>query len=206
MQKSPEGFNRIAREVFAPIYPVIAARLLEWSGTEDGWTLDIGSGPGMLAIALAQKSSLRCVALDSDPAMAAICRRNCAEDGLFALVDPVVADVHRMPLKDGSIALAVSRGSLFFWDDRPRAFREVERVLRPGGVAFIGGSFGSAALRDEIFAEMRRRNPRWDEDVQRRSGELPRSLLLQELKASGVAHYCIREEEAGWWVEIRKFR
>jgi SAM-dependent methyltransferase len=204
MSKGPEGFNRIAREVFAPIYPVIAARLLEWSGTKDGWTLDIGSGPGMLAIALARESSLRCVALDSDPAMAAFCRRNTAEDGVSALVDPVVADVHRIPLKDGSIALAVSRGSIFFWDDRPRAFCEIERVLRPGGVAYVGGSFGSAPLRDEIFAEMRRRNPHWDEDLKHRSERASPDVLLRELRESGVAAYRIREEEAGWWVEIRK--
>ncbi|MDN7024951.1 class I SAM-dependent methyltransferase [Methanoculleus sp. FWC-SCC1] len=204
MGGSPEGFNRIAREVFAPIYPVIADRLLGWSGARDGLALDIGSGPGLLGFALARKSNLSCIALDSDPAMAAICRRNAAEEGLSTRICPVLADVHRMPLKADSIALAVSRGSVFFWGDRSCAFREIERVLRPGGVAYVGGSFGSAPLRDEIFAEMRRRNPHWDEDVQRRSGSLPHSLLFQELEKSGVAASRIREEEAGWWVEIRK--
>ncbi len=204
MQKSAEGFNRIAREVFAPIYPVIAHRLLGWSGIRSGRCMDIGSGPGLLAIALARESGLPCIALDSDPAMALFTRENTAGSGVESLVDPIVADVHTMPVKSGTIALAVSRGSLFFWADRAHAFAEIERLLSPGGVAYIGGSFGSAPLREAIFAKMRRKNPRWDEDIQRRSGSLPESLLMEELEESGVAVYCIREEEAGWWVEIRK--
>jgi len=85
-----------------------------------------------------------------------------------------------------------------------QAFREIERVLRPGGVAFVGGSFGTAELRDNIFAEMRRRNPNWDRDVARRSGQATPDLLRRELAASAVAGSRIREEEAGFWVEIRK--
>lgn len=204
MRKSAAGFNRIAREVFAPIYPVIARRLLGWSGIRGGRCMDIGSGPGLLAIALAWETGRPCIALDADPAMALFARENAGEGRVGSLVDPIVADVHKMPVKSGTIALAVSRGSLFFWDDRSCAFAEIERLLSPGGVAYIGGSFGSAPLRESIFTEMRRRNPHWDKDLQRRSGSLPESLLLQELERSGVVHYTIREEEAGWWVEIRK--
>lgn len=166
--------------------------------------MDIGSGPGLLAIALAREAGRPCIALDADPAMALFARENAAESHVGSFIDPIVADVHRMPVASGSIALAVSRGSLFFWDDRSCAFAEIERLLSPGGVAYIGGSFGSAPLRESIFTEMRRRNPHWDEDIRRRSGSLPESLLLEDLEKSGVAQYCIRKEEAGWWVEIRK--
>jgi len=79
-----------------------------------------------------------------------------------------------------------------------------DRVLRPGGAAFVGGSFGTAALRNDIFREMRLRNPDWDRDVARRSGGATPDLLRRELVASGVAHSRVREEEAGLWVEIRK--
>lgn len=199
MKRSAEGLARIAREVFAPIYPVIAEQALAWSGVRDGFALDIGSGPGLLSVALAEKSNLSIIALDTDPAMARIARENTGDR-----VIPVIGDVHCMPLEDDSISLAVSRGSIYFWKDRSKAFHEIERVLRPGGVAFVGGSFGTPALRDEIFAEMRRRNPDWDSDVARRSGGATPDTLRTELAASGVAHGRVRQEEEGLWVEIRK--
>ena len=202
MKKSAEGFARIAREVFAPVYPVIAEQVLAWSGIRDGLCLDLGSGPGLLSVALAEKSNLAVIALDADPAMARIAQETAA--GRTDRIAPVIGDVHSMPVRDDTASLIVSRSSLFFWEDRVRAFREIERVLRPGGVAFVGGSFGTAALRDTIFAQMRRRNPNWDRDVARRSGQATPHQLRRELAASAVACSRIREEEAGFWVEIRK--
>ena len=202
MKRSAEGFARIAREVFAPIYPVIAEQALEWSGIRDGFALDIGSGPGLLAVALAERSNLSVIALDADPAMSRIAQKTAAD--LPARVIPVTGDVHCMPLRDDSVSLAVSRGSIYFWEDRPQAFREIERVLRPGGVAFVCGSFGTPEIKKAIFAEMRRRNPNWDDDVARRSGQATPETLRRELRESGLAHARIREEEEGMWVEIRK--
>ena len=202
MTKSAEGFARIAREVFAPIYPVIAEQVLAWSGIQSGLALDLGSGPGFFAAALVEKSELSVIALDADPAMARIAQKTAA--GYRDRMIPVIGDVHCMPIRDGVVSLIVSRGSIYFWEDRPQAFREIERVLRPGGAAFVGGSFGTAALRNDIFREMRLRNPDWDRDVARRSGGATPDLLRRELVASGVAHSRVREEEAGLWVEIRK--
>ena len=203
-KKSAEGFTRIAREVFAPIYPVIAEQVLAWSGIQDGLCLDLGSGPGLLSVALAEKSNLSVIALDADPAMAPIAQETAIANGLADRVAPVIGDVHCMPVRDNTTSLIVSRGSIFFWKDRVQVFREIERVLRPGGAAYVGGSFGTAALRDEIFAEMRRRNPNWDRDIARRSRMATPDTLRRELAASGVASSRIREEEAGFWVEIRK--
>ena len=204
MKKSAEGFTRIAREVFAPIYPVIAEQVLAWSGIRDGLSLDLGSGPGLLSAALAEKSGLSVIALDTDPAMARIAHETAAGHGCADRITPITGDVHCMPVRDDTVSLIVSRGSIFFWKDRVRAFQEIERVLRPGGIALIGGSFGTPALRGTIFTEMRRRNPDWDRDVARRSGWATPEVLLRELVASGVALYRIRKEEEGLWVEIRK--
>lgn len=202
MTKSAEGFARVAREVFAPIYPVIAEQALAWSGIRGGIALDLGSGPGLLSVALAKKSDLFVVALDADPAMSRIARTTA--DGCAGRVIPVTGDVHCMPLCDNTVSLVVSRGSIYFWEDRPRAFLEIERVLRPGGVAYVGGSFGTPELREAIFTEMRRRNPNWDQDVARRSGRATPDTLQKELAESGVGHARIREEEEGMWVEIKK--
>ncbi len=202
MTKSAEGFARIAREVFAPIYPVIARQVLTWSGIHEGLCLEIGSGPGLLSVALAAKSNLSIIALDVDPAMARIARETAA--GCAGRITPVMGDVHCMPVRDNSVSLIASRGSIYFWKDRPQAFREIWRVLRPGGAAFVGGSFGTSKLQETIFTKMRQQNPDWDRDVARRSGGATPGVLRRELAASRVAYSRIREEEAGLWVEIRK--
>jgi len=202
MTKSAEGFARVAREVFAPIYPAIAGQVLAWSGIWEGLALDLGSGPGFLAAALAEKSSLSVIALDTDPATARIVQKTGADHP--GRVTPAIGDVHCMPIRDGTVSLIVSRGSIYFWEDRPQAFREIERVLRPGGAAFVGGSFGTLEIQETVFTEMRRRNPDWDRDIARRKGRATPDMLRRELAASGVVHSGIREEEAGLWVEIRK--
>lgn len=48
MKMDPHEFDRIARGVFAPVYPVIAAQILDRTGIRKGVCLDIGCGGGYL--------------------------------------------------------------------------------------------------------------------------------------------------------------
>jgi SAM-dependent methyltransferase len=61
-----------------------------------------------------------------------------------------------MPFPDNSVDLVVSRGSIFFWNDPVQGLKEVYRVLRPGGKAYIGGGAGSgypAAAVDKLIQQ-----------------------------------------------------
>jgi len=203
-KKSAEGFTRIAREVFALSTLLSQNRCLHGPEYRTVSALTSEAAPASSRLRLLEKSNLSVIALDADPAMAPIAQETAIANGLADRVAPVIGDVHWMPVRDATTSLIVSRGSIFFWKDRVQVFREIERVLRPGGAAYVGGSFGTAALRDEIFAEMRRRNPNWDRDIARRSRMATPDTLRRELAASGVASSRIREEEAGFWVEIRK--
>jgi arsenite methyltransferase len=42
-----------------------------------------------------------------------------------------------IPLADGSIDKALAVNSVYFWPDRPSAFRELRRVLAPGGLVAL---------------------------------------------------------------------
>jgi ubiquinone/menaquinone biosynthesis C-methylase UbiE len=128
------------------------------------------------------------------------------EAGLSGRVSPLLADVQSLPFADNSVDLFVSRGSIFFWEDRPGVFSGVYRALAPGGAAYLGGSFGTIALRQEIFARMREENPHWDRDVARRGASAPPEDLLRDLRAAGVPSSGIKKEETGFWVEIKKSR
>jgi ubiquinone/menaquinone biosynthesis C-methylase UbiE len=204
MTRDPEEFNHISKIIFSPIYPVIARRMLALSEQNEGVCLDAGTGPGMLACAIARESNMEVLAIDNDPRMLPIALRNVAEQHLLGRVIPMIGDIHCLPLNDNSIDLIVSRGSVFFWNNRPIAFREIERVLKSNGTAYVGGGFGTVDLMEKIFAAMREINPEWDENVRKRSARASPETLLEELRSSGIEHFSIQKEETGFWVEIVK--
>lgn len=100
--------------------------------------LEIGCGPGRLALSLTRRYGLDVTGVDLDPAMIERARANARADGRG---DPspsfLVGDVASLPLPDGSFDVVVSTLSMHHWDDRAAGLAEVGRVLRPGGRALI---------------------------------------------------------------------
>jgi ubiquinone/menaquinone biosynthesis C-methylase UbiE len=99
----------------------------------EGMLLDAGCGPGQLAIAIGRRfPGLKVTGLDNNRDMIAAARRNVARAGTRNVsIQP--GDVHRLPAVDGSIDFVTSTLSLHHWQDAPRAFAEIFRVLKPGG-------------------------------------------------------------------------
>ncbi|MDD3071012.1 MAG: class I SAM-dependent methyltransferase [Methanoculleus horonobensis] len=195
--------DAIAKGPFAPIYPVVARQVIETCGITEGRCVDVGCGPGHLAMALCSETRLAIDALDPSADMLAIARRNFQEAGLGGRICPVCGDVHDLPYGDGSVDLVVSRGSLFFWDDRVRAFSEIQRVLRPGGRTFVGGGFGTAALKAAITAKMHEIDPEWEEKAAGRLASKNRDAIRRDLERAGISACEIRQGEAGFWIVMR---
>ena len=100
--------------------------------------LDVGAGPGGLAVALAaQFPSARITTADVDPAMSARAVARVRGEGLADHVEVVVADVAALPMPDACLDLVTSSFSVHHWPDAPGGFAEIRRVLRPGGRAII---------------------------------------------------------------------
>ena len=203
-EKQARAFDETATTVFAPIYPVIAGQILERTKKRAGTALDIGSGPALLAIALVKQSDLRVFALDYSPMMLMIASEHIRASGLVKRVTPVFGDVHEIPFEDGTVDLVVSRGSWFFWDDLCNAFLEIHRILTPGGCAHIGGGFGNATLKEQIFVTMRTRKPDWDNEVQGRFQRNNPEYIKNQFQKAGISSYRLIQDESGFWAVIRK--
>jgi len=207
MQIDAKKFDTMAREIFAPAYPLIASQAVERTGISEGVCLDIGCGGGYLGLALAQTTDLFVRFFDQSGEMLDIVRGNVAARGLEDRTDILSGTAESIPLPDGSVNLAISRGSVFFWDRVP-AFREINRVLAPGGMSYIGGGFGSAEVKAEIDRKMEDRShdgPPWREWVAKRLGPDAPAEFEKELRSAGIEDFEIdRSDDKGLWIIIRK--
>lgn len=188
---------------FATMYPLLARQFVEDYGITGGRCLDIGTGGGPLLIELGKITELELVGLDIDPEALVLAAENARRHGL----DPSRfswhrGDVHALPLPSGFADLAVSRGSIPFWDDHTCAFQEIHRVLRPGGLAVIGGGFSRYQSTEEIS----RMRPAWarKDNPEKRARWLHPEFLENSLKQAGVACFDIAEDFSGTWAVIRK--
>lgn len=96
--------------------------------------LDLATGTGDLARALAAAGARRVVAVDFTPAMLAAARRKIGADGAArGRVALCAGDALRLPFADGAFDCAVNGFLLRNVADLPRALAELHRVLAPGG-------------------------------------------------------------------------
>jgi SAM-dependent methyltransferase len=123
--------GRLYRGVANDVVAELAARGRSRRAT----ILDLGCGPGDLALELAHRlRDARIVGLDLSPSMMQIAARHATTDGRLRFV---VGDATALPFSDGTVDVVVSTLSLHHWSDPAAVFYEIARVLRPGGVALV---------------------------------------------------------------------
>ena len=204
-KKNAIKMDYIAKTVFAPIYPVIARNALDITGITKGICLDMGSGPAMLAMAVAREApELKVVAFDSSEDSREIATENIREADLAERVSTATGDVHAIPFEDGYANLIVSRGSMFFWKDLKDAFKEIYRVLAPNGATYIGGGFGSLALKEQVISGMLKVDPKWDCYAKKKSDDDGIKRFEKMFTALGCSNYKIIDDETGFWIVLKK--
>lgn len=105
------------------------------AGLRPGETvLDLGSGAGFDCLLASGKvgSAGRVIGVDMTDAMLEKSRANAGKAGLTN-VEFRKGDIETLPVDDDSVDVAISNCVLNLVPDKDRAFREIHRVLRPGG-------------------------------------------------------------------------
>ena len=158
VMKDAESYDRFIEEKLVRTYPQTARRIICEYGITEGRCLDIGCGTGRLEIELAKISKLQIIGLDINPSFVGFARKKVCDASLSDRVKFLAGDVHYLPFWDNSVDLIISRGSLPAWTDRVRAFQEIYRVLKTGGLAFLGGRYLYAPEEYKITMEELRDN------------------------------------------------
>ncbi|MFA7148725.1 MAG: class I SAM-dependent methyltransferase, partial [Syntrophomonadaceae bacterium] len=115
------------------------------------------------------------------------------------------ADVCKgLPLADNFADFIISRGSIWFWEDKAKGLAEIYRVLKIGGTALIGGGFGRY-VPDTMRARLSetRKNTLEKKGVKRLSLEEMEALALE----AGIPSFKVMHDapgDKGRWIEIHK--
>ncbi len=143
--ESKRKLNRFMFDIIAPKYHITTRALS--LGRDEVWKnelisgldaekplvcLDLATGPGDLAVLLAQRyPEARIVGLDLSEEMIAIAKRNHEEKGF----EFHCGDICELPFEDGFADVVTGGYALRNVPDLDLALREINRVLKPGGVA-----------------------------------------------------------------------
>jgi SAM-dependent methyltransferase len=204
------GYDVGAAPRFQKVYENICRQLVDDYGVVGGVALDIGCGPGQMTVALAQMTELHVIGVDIEPEAIEVAGGHAQEAGLGDRCRFVCADAHSLPFPDDYADLIVSRGTLPFLRDQALAIREVYRVLKPGGVAFLGGGMGRYTPEEEA----RKLYPKgvspetalgWGPGQTRAESIFPFPVTSFEtlMTRAAISDYRVISE-GGRWVEIRK--
>jgi len=134
----------------AKIYSVIVARspvmrdfyreVTEeiFSKLSSGRILDIGTGPGYVPLEIARGSqNLEVKAIDISSAMVMIASKNAKDAGLSRRVQFKYGSAGSIPYGDGYFDLIISTLSFHHWAKPRECLKEIHRVLKSGGKAWI---------------------------------------------------------------------
>ncbi len=100
--------------------------------------LELGAGTGYFSLNLLQAGVIsQATCTDISQGMVDALTRNA--DALGLEVDARVADAEALPFEDGSFDLVLGHAVLHHLPDLDQAWREIHRVLAPGGVAVFAG-------------------------------------------------------------------
>ena len=97
------------------------------------WLADLCCGMGGAALQWVAEYGCRVVAVDWSRQALEICRRDATGAGLAERLHCVTGDITRPLFADNSFHAVVSIDGFYFGVDLPWLYREVFRVLRPGG-------------------------------------------------------------------------
>jgi SAM-dependent methyltransferase len=138
--------------------------------------VDLGSGGGLDVFLAAEKvgPTGRAIGIDMTPEMIDLARRNASkrkEAGTTENVEFHLATIDALPLPDASVDCVISNCVINLAPDKPAVFREIARVLKPGGRLAVS----DIALKKPLPAEL-------GQDIMAYVGCIAGAILIEDYR------------------------
>jgi SAM-dependent methyltransferase len=132
--------------------PIVLPVLYQMNLAPDDNVLDVGCGAGWLVRMIAERvPEGRVIGMDISDEMVRHARRNyvAIENAMF-----VIGGVDEIPWDANFFTHAISVESAYYWPDPARGLREIQRVLREGGSAWILINYFQENVYSHQFAKL----------------------------------------------------
>jgi len=188
--------------LWARIYPFIADQILSHYLKRDGDVLEWGPFSGGISFALLdRKPGIKITIAVESPEVFSVMETELSERQLTGKIRLMKSALVPLVYADSSFDLVFIRGGYFFLDPEGESLREIFRVLKQGGIAFVGGGYGEGTppeIIDEIAGESRILNDRL--------GRIRVSVneLEKMIGRSGLKPHIRVVEEGGLWLLFNK--
>lgn len=200
---------------YKPIYGFIARQITEKLNVNTGTAIEVGSVSGLLSVAMARITSFKIYAMDISPEMCQIASESIEREGFIDRITPKLGDVHQMPFPDEFADAIFSIGSIIFWNDLTVAFKEIYRVLKPGGVGYVGRGFGSPAAKQQFTHHEQAEHPELKHHKQKNqeinhhyiihdNPKIHVDTLEKAVLNAGIHNYLLINDETGLLVLFKK--
>jgi SAM-dependent methyltransferase len=151
--------------------------------------LDLGSGAGFDAFLAAARvgPAGRVIGVDMTPQMIEKAKANAVQNG-YENVEFRLGDIEQLPVADASVDLIISNCVLNLVPDKTKAFREIARVLKPGGRIAISDIVLDKLLPKELLDKP-------ESYTGCISGAITRAEYLHGLQAAGLVDVEVVSEQ-----------
>jgi SAM-dependent methyltransferase len=190
-------------DLWSRIYPYLAIQVMEYYGRSHGEVLELGPFSGGISVELTRlHPGLNITIAAQDPGVVDYLRKEIQGAGLNRKMEVDWSELDNLVFADGLFDVVIFRGAYFFLDEEGKILREIYRILKEDGLAFIGGGYGKntpQVLIDEIADESRDLNDRL------RRKRVTEGEVTTMVNKAGLASQAKIEKEGGLWLLIQKW-
>jgi SAM-dependent methyltransferase len=196
------GLLKQVNRLWHNIYPFLVSQIMERFQRDYGAVLELGPFSGGISVEMAIKyPGMDITIADESSSVLKGIQEEIRSKGLSDVIQIRETSFNPFKFETAEFDLVISRGAFFFLDDDGILLREIFRVLKEGGMAYVGGGYGKDTPRGlirEIADESRELNDRLGRKKVSIEG------LEKTIARSGLDGYCTIVEEGGLWVFINK--
>jgi ubiquinone/menaquinone biosynthesis C-methylase UbiE len=198
------SLEQMGRQYLAASNLEMARLIVAKTGVYSGKCLELSAGVGYLGFALSESTMLDVYLLENNHDAIIQARNHIARSELSDRINLIKGSICKIPLVNESMDLVTSKKSIFSWNNRVAIFKEVYRVLAPGGVACFCGGFESEDIKFQVNARLAKYNPKLASLVNGRVYSNHYQNFEKVLEQTGIPLYEINCQANGMWIVFSK--